>query len=88
MPGRHRQIEWGKRYNRLTVLQDMRGWRGNRKVYARCECGTVRPYFLKNLKNGNTKSCGCYRTDRALCGVKNEKGKPWIFMEKMARLSA
>jgi hypothetical protein len=30
-----------------------------RKVTARCECGTIKDYFLGNILSGKTNSCGC-----------------------------
>lgn len=30
-------------------------------VECRCECGVVKGYLAKYLRNGDTKSCGCYR---------------------------
>ncbi len=31
----------------------------DRKVLCRCDCGTCREFFLKNLVNGHSSSCGC-----------------------------
>lgn len=52
----------GKVYGRLTVIGEFVTSKGNKKVLCECNCPdkTIRDYFLSNLKNGNTKSCGCY----------------------------
>src|SRR5690348_4261007 len=48
------------RYGNLTVLEYIKGTHTKPpKVMARCDCGSVKTYFLGNLKRGNTKSCGC-----------------------------
>lgn len=35
------------------------------RVMCRCQCGTERPVLLSNLKSRKSKSCGCYRSNRA-----------------------
>ena len=48
------------RYGTLTVLDYFKGSHTTPpKVSARCDCGSVKVYFLGNLRRGNTKSCGC-----------------------------
>jgi hypothetical protein len=49
----------GKKFNRLSVIEDV-GVRG-RSVYYKCECecGNVVIVQGGNLRSGNTKSCGC-----------------------------
>lgn len=56
----------GNRYGRLTVL----GYRGvhvtpcgtaRRLWECRCECGAIKTVQEINLKNGSTKSCGCWK---------------------------
>ena len=58
----------GIKYNRLTIKGDapFKVFPSGRKrqVTAACECGKVGIYVLSALKNGNTKSCGCYKIDR------------------------
>lgn len=51
----------GEKFNRLTVLSDApnRPGNSNRRVTARCDCGTVKDYVLSEVRLGKTKSCGC-----------------------------
>lgn len=59
-----RQDLTGQRFGRLTVIAiHGKDKRGKLLWLCRCDCGntsTVRPY---NLKNGNTKSCGCFQKE-------------------------
>lgn len=48
-----------KAFGRLTITADCEKTRP-RKVIAKCECGKVKEYYLENLRNGYTKSCGCF----------------------------
>lgn len=54
----------GLKYNRLTITGEApyKVFPSGRKtqVKAICECGNEGIYVLAALKNGNTKSCGCY----------------------------
>lgn len=58
----------GQKFGRLTVLR--MGDRGARKTPQRvwdceCECGGFVTVVGQNLRNGTTKSCGCYQRERA-----------------------
>lgn len=55
----------GKKFNRLTVLECV-GQKGRRRTMWRCicDCGNVVIVDGSHLKNGHTKSCGCYNKDR------------------------
>jgi len=53
----------GQRYGRLTIVEYL-GKNGytQPRVTARCDCGTIKDYFLGNLqRKGHTLSCGCLR---------------------------
>ncbi len=54
----------GNKYNRLTVLSFDKSI--NYKTYwiCECECGVIKSIYSANLKNGNTKSCGCYEIEQ------------------------
>lgn len=59
----------GQRFVRLVVLEELPTGPGNnyiRRVKARCDCGTEWITNLSGLLAGDTKSCGCYRRDRAV----------------------
>jgi hypothetical protein len=53
----------GLKFGRLTILSDAphREGNANRRIVAKCECGSTGEYFLMALKSGETKSCGCIR---------------------------
>jgi hypothetical protein len=55
----------GKRFGFLTVIK--RSGSRNYKAYwfCRCDCGNEVIVIGTNLRNGNTKSCGCYQKKRA-----------------------
>jgi len=53
--------EIGKKHNRLTVLSLYgRNKSGNVIWKCLCDCGNIVNVGSGNLKNGKTKSCGCY----------------------------
>lgn len=51
----------GEKFNRLTVISEAPKYQTNhnRRVFAKCECGTVKHYVLSEVIHGKTKSCGC-----------------------------
>lgn len=48
-------------FGKLTV----KNWEGNGKWRCLCECGTEVLVQTDNLKNGNTKSCGCLQKQKS-----------------------
>ena len=55
----------GEKYNRLTVIGYAGRGKENRAMWkCRCDCGNTVVVSGKNLRNGNTHSCGCYNIDR------------------------
>ena len=57
----------GTKWNRLTVLEDAVPEKRNRSWYwpCVCECGNTCIIKGEYLRNGRTKSCGCYQKERA-----------------------
>ena len=57
--------ETGKRYGRLTVIRryEKDGKRGQALWVCRCDCGNEKIARGYNLRNGDTKSCGCLREE-------------------------
>lgn len=49
----------GRTFGQLTVLTKAESVRGWERWVVRCICGTTRIVGAANLRNGNTKSCGC-----------------------------
>lgn len=56
--------ETGNVYSRLTVLK--RSERSGRRVHwdCICSCGNRLTVEGRSLRSGNTKSCGCFHTDK------------------------
>jgi hypothetical protein len=56
----------GQTFGRLTVLEDCGSDYWGHRWRCRCECRNVVEVAGRHLRNGGTKSCGCYRDDRRL----------------------
>lgn len=58
----------GSRFGRFTVEADA-GVRWNKQVVwlCRCDCGRMRSVRARNLRSGNTRSCGCLNRETILC---------------------
>ena len=57
----------GQRFGRLTVIQKASYRPKSHNTYwlCRCDCGNMKEVGGRNLKCGNTKSCGCYHSEQA-----------------------
>lgn len=53
----------GKKFNRLVVIE--KAYKKNNKTYWRCvcDCGKEVCVEAQKIRNGHTKSCGCYKLD-------------------------
>jgi len=60
----------GKRYGRLTILQDLGIMNKTRFVLCLCECGNIKQFRYGNLNSGVTKSCGCLQVESRKRSVK------------------
>lgn len=60
-----KQILIGLKINRLTITEIFRTIK-TRSIMclAICECGKIKEYQLNSVRNGHSKSCGCYRHER------------------------
>jgi len=55
----------GQKFNRLTVLSYARTTGRRRTMWCcKCDCGNVVEVDATHLKDGHTKSCGCYSRER------------------------
>lgn len=56
------ELAIGEKYHYWTVisLSDFINKKGERYYTCKCKCGTVRDVKAYHLKNGGTKSCGCF----------------------------
>lgn len=53
----------GKRFGKLVaVRRNGLGPRGEVLYECRCDCGGIKTIHGRHLRNGDTKSCGCFRT--------------------------
>ena len=58
----HLKDETGNKYGLLTVLyRGPNSKDGRVQWHCRCDCGNEIDVIAKNLRSGNTKSCGCYK---------------------------
>lgn len=55
----------GQRFGRLTVIEYVGTVNQKAKWLCKCDCGNEKIVSTKCLRNGETKSCGCYHKDRA-----------------------
>ena len=56
--------EIGKKYNHWTILKKVESNKyGQPKWLCMCDCGNLKKLYLPRIKNGYSKSCGCYRTE-------------------------
>jgi hypothetical protein len=57
-------LELGSRFGDLTVIELDKKTHSRRTYYkCLCDCGTYKSVYAVYLRNGDTKSCGCRRTD-------------------------
>lgn len=55
----------GKKFGRLTVIEVADSSKGKLRWRCKCDCGKEIVVYGTSLKSGNTKSCGCFRTENA-----------------------
>ena len=53
----------GQRFGRLLVLEKTENSKGKSVWKCKCDCGTDAFVRTSDLKNGHTKSCGCYQRE-------------------------
>lgn len=53
----------GQKFNRLTAVKFSRHENGNTFWYFMCDCGKMVERRIGNVKSGNTKSCGCFKSE-------------------------
>ena len=55
----------GKKFGRLLVIKKADTLNGHVRWHCKCDCGNECVVHGSALRSGNTKSCGCYRTENA-----------------------
>ena len=53
----------GQKFGRLTVLYRTDNVHGKVAFHCKCDCGNYVDVLSECLKQGYTKSCGCYKRD-------------------------
>jgi len=57
----------GDTYHHLTVIRELPERKGRQIYYeCQCECGNIISVRGSNLRNGNTKSCGCFKIQQLI----------------------
>ncbi len=64
------EIKSGDKYGRLTIIKEVEPHiqpsnKTIRKFNCLCECGNETNVLLDNLRNNNTRSCGCYNKEKS-----------------------
>lgn len=54
----------GKKYHRLTVIEYVETKNNRARWLCKCDCGNESIVDTASLRNGNTRSCGCFNSDR------------------------
>lgn len=54
----------GQKFGRLIVVKRAENRRGRVRWRCLCDCGNETIVGARNLKSGNTRSCGCYRREK------------------------
>lgn len=62
-------MEWlklGDRFGRLVILKErkQKAKDGHRVYICKCDCGNLKEVVSRELLNGDTQSCGCYRIEQ------------------------
>lgn len=68
----------GKKYNRLTIIGETDrhiepNGKKQRVMICECDCGSVKNKFLKDLRSGLAKSCGCLHKEQKLNIIENNR---------------
>lgn len=67
-------IHIGLKFGRLTIVREAKPDGYKRKFLCKCDCGNTLMVNLSSLRSGNTKSCGCLRSETIIAKNKGRKG--------------
>ena len=56
----------GKKFGRLTVIKRNGSYCGASAWLCSCDCGSTGTYSGKAMKSGNTRSCGCLKSEEVI----------------------
>jgi hypothetical protein len=62
-------IKTGDRFNMWTIIKEVDKINNSRRFQCKCDCGTIKDVVLSTLRNNDSPSCGCIKTER----MKNAK---------------
>ena len=80
----------GQQFGRFTVIKKVSNPNNRDAMWeCQCECGTIKNVLGKNLRNGRSKSCGCYAKERSaeLLAERNRKSTLDISNDKYGLLT-
>lgn len=63
----------GKVFGYLTVIEEADRMSGHIRWKVKCKCGSTFVVRGVDLRNGNTKSCGCYFSEQVIKSNKRRK---------------
>lgn len=78
-------IKIGDQFGRLTVIKELKERnKDGRKVYlCQCSCGNITNVASKELLNGDTISCNCYRIEQVKKRYMNGTQPDRIFSDNL-----
>lgn len=89
MPVSKKNRMMGMKFGHLTLLQYARpGGQGVGSIwFARCDCGNVREFKLRDIRHGHTKTCGTCQFHHELVRKRHtpSPGPQYDFRRRMAR---
>ena len=62
--GRRLDIKPGDRFSRWTIIKEIDYHQGARHFLCRCDCGIEKMVRLTHIRQGVSRSCGCYRKEK------------------------
>lgn len=74
----------GQKFGRLTAIENIKGYKKDKAYWkCSCDCGNESVVFASSLKNGDTKSCGCFKEEK-MVGDTHPSWNPNITEEERA----
>ena len=76
-------IKKGDKYNYLTAIKFSHKIKTSQCWFFKCDCGNEKVFFVNSVKQGNSKSCGCLKIEKAtIHGMEGTKTyKSWNAMK-------
>ena len=78
----------GKRFHKLTVIEYAGKREGMHYWKCRCDCGNTTVVGQTRLQSGKTKSCGCLKKSKEICGIQNAVYKGFVDGTNIGMLEA